>query len=178
MCCEDSQIIPLPGVGLLVVSFQMYCPCVSCWSKEVLNIWSQCISDLITDFFTLKPYCIPLGDKKLLPLVGNLSLTNISLWDAFPIIRWLIPINNSSEQRRFYWTWTSLYTVAMASSCNKASAIHTTVICSLTGAEQDSNKKQRKSKRKWLGLGTGPERCQELTCTCWTFGPNSPCPVK
>lgn len=44
-------------------SFQMCCPSVSCWSEEVLNIWSQCISDLITDFYALKPYCIPPGDK-------------------------------------------------------------------------------------------------------------------
>lgn len=57
ICCKHSQILPLPGVGLLVVSFQMCCPWVSCWSEEVLNIWPQCISDLITDFFTLKPHC-------------------------------------------------------------------------------------------------------------------------
>lgn len=55
ICCEHSQILPFPEVGLLVVSFQMCCPWISCWSEEVLNIWPQCISDLITDFFTLKP---------------------------------------------------------------------------------------------------------------------------
>lgn len=63
ICCEHSQILPFPEVGLLVVSFQMCCPWISCWSEEVLNIWPQCISDLITDFFTLKPQCIPPGDK-------------------------------------------------------------------------------------------------------------------
>ena len=38
-------------------------PCISCWSEEVQNFWPQCVSDLVTNWYVLKTYCILPGDK-------------------------------------------------------------------------------------------------------------------
>lgn len=119
------------GSFLFVCFSEVLYPCISCWSEEVQNFWPQSISDIITDWYALKTHCIPPDEK--------LTLTNSWLWNAFPILMILQNSIGFSEpgqpSKLLQWpppeTW---------HQWQQSELLHTTVTCSRTGAEQDSNK--------------------------------------